>query len=179
METEEKLHQLYRKKHNSKNQFLNQVLSKKEIFLPQNSEGTMIEVTFLSELITKTLFPNLSGKYQSNPLTITTTFLFSSTEQDKNTIHTDHLQSLEHTISQTKEVTKFCQLFLNLSFQSKVFFHLFSCIKYKRSIDNCNNVKNHSKTCTFRRNDWISFGSLLQTNSSYFQHFQKQQYQHW
>ena len=53
-----KHHQLFRKRHNFKNQSQNQEPSKKEMFLHLSSEGIMIEEIFQSELTIKTHFPN-------------------------------------------------------------------------------------------------------------------------
>ena len=104
-----KHHQLFRKRHNFKNQSQNQEPSKKEMFLHLSSEGIMIEEIFQSEQTIKTHFPSQYGRFQSNLLTTITTYQFSSTEQDRNMILTEHLQFWVLTTFLTKEVTKYCQ----------------------------------------------------------------------
>ena len=98
-----------RKNLNSKNLFLNQELSRREISLPLSSEDTTTEVTFPSEWIIKTHFPSWSGKYQRNLWTITTTCLYSSMEPGKKLTPTEVLPSLESMICSTKVATRYCQ----------------------------------------------------------------------
>ena len=109
MVTVEEVQALLKRNHNSKSQFLNQVLFKKEIFLLHNSGDTMIEEIFLSELITKIHFLNLHGKFQLSHLTIIIIFQYFSMEQEKSLILTVHLPFWEHTIFLTREETKYCQ----------------------------------------------------------------------
>ena len=112
-ETEERLQAPFRRKQIIKNLFLNLELSRKEMFLLQNSEDTTTEVICRSESTTKTLFPSLYGRFQSNHLTIITICLSFLMDRDKNLTLTGHLLFLEHMTYWKREETRFCLSFLN------------------------------------------------------------------
>ena len=106
--TEEKPPALSKRNNSIKSQFLNQEPSRNEIFLHHSSEGTTIEVIFLSESIIKTPFPNLYGRFQLNHSTIITIFPFSLMELVRNSILTVLLQFSALMICCKKEETRFC-----------------------------------------------------------------------
>jgi len=91
-ELEEELLAPSRKKGSSKSLCLNLEPSRKDKFLLLSSEDTTIEVTFPSELTTKTLSPNSHGKSRLNHSIIITICQSFSMEPDKSTTLIEPLQ---------------------------------------------------------------------------------------
>ena len=106
METEEKPQAPSKKKQSFKNQSPSQEPSRKEMSLLQSSEDTTTEETYPSELTTKILYPNWSGKFQFSPWITITTCLSSWMEPGKSLTPIDPLPFSALTTYCKKEATR-------------------------------------------------------------------------